>query len=347
MSRKRKLVTQCPSCGARVDAPPGPTAYVHPCRFCGAQIPIEPLEQAAPPPQIRIEIRGPGESPAAAAAVNAAQRTGRTLGCIITAATLIPVMIPLFIFVGPMLKSFVGARFGSFPVQVTMNDDLEIADRTATSDDTLVTVGINGKLTLRRCHLKGPLIVKAGVNAEITIIDSTLEATKAIVDADEANVVITIQNSTLTSAEEILDDGASNVKVSVSKDSKLTAQGIAIPVTNNGEVTIDHSTVEGKVGGVELKNNGKLKVLNGAVVKSDGPAVDLSLNGHLQVTSAHLESKTTALHAGQNFEGTLRSATLIGPRAAYDLGNNARVTVSQSTFNGPRKTGMLGQVDER
>ena len=46
----------------------------------------------------------------------------------------------------------------------------------------MITVGVNGKLILRRCHLKGPLLVKTAVNGEVTIIDSTLEGQKGIVE---------------------------------------------------------------------------------------------------------------------------------------------------------------------
>src|SRR6185437_10478041 len=112
------------------------------------------------------------------------------------------------------------------------------------------------------------------------------EATKGIVDADEPNVVITIQNSKLTSGEEIVDDGAVNTKVIVQKDSKLTAATIAIPIENNGEVTVDHSDVAGKLGAIELKNNGKVKLEDGALVTSDGIAIDLQSNGHLTITNA-------------------------------------------------------------
>jgi hypothetical protein len=342
------LVTSCPSCGARVDAPPRDEAYVHQCRFCGMNIPIEPDAKAV---RRKRETQEAAERNARAQAiqnqVQASVKAGRSIAWVITFATLIPVCIPLFIFLGPVIKGLVGSRFGSFPIEVGMNDSIEISDRTASADDTLITMGINSKVTLRNCHLKGPLIVKGAVNAEITIIDSTLDGTKGIFDVDEPNVVITIQNSTLTSAEEILDDGASNVKLTVSKNSKLTAQAVALPASVNAEISVDHSSVEGKMGGIEIKNNGKVKLTDGATVKSDGPAIDLSNNGKLSIANARVESKTTAVHAANNLEGTLRSATLVGPKAALDVGNNAHVTLASSTVNGPKLVPKYSTLDER
>ena len=299
---------------------------------------------------IRIEIVAPGAEARALAArevARSAKKAGAGLGCFILVMTLVPLAIPGFIFLGPTLKALVTAHFGSFPMKVDLNDSLEIDDRTETLDDTLVTVGVNGKLTIRRCHLKGAMIVAAGPNAQITIIDSALEGTKGILDANAPNVVLTIENSTITSAEEIVEEGSINTKVAISKGSKLTAAGVAFPLTSNGDVSIDHSTVEGKLGGLEMKTNGKVRLTGGADVKSDGVAIDFASNGHLQITSSKVESKTTAVHAANNLEGTLRSATLVGPKAALDVGANARLVLAQSTVTGPKIVPRGSTVDER
>jgi hypothetical protein len=325
------LVTNCPGCGAQVDASPRQAAYVYTCRFCQTRTPISPL--SAPPAPVR-------------AVTARAVRTGaRAVGCFITLTALVPVALGIGISVYPLLSKYVSARFGDFPIAVPPNDSVEIADRTATGTDTLVTVGVNGKVTLRRCHLKGPLIVKAGTNAEVTIVDSTLEGQTGVIEG-EINVVVNVQGSTITSGEEILDAPV-NAKVYVSKESKLAAAGVAFPLEANGEVSIDHSTVEGKIGGVEIKANGHVKMTGGAVLRSDGPAIDLPMNGHLALTSSRVESKTTAIHAGSNLEGTLRGMTLVGPHAALDVGTNARLTVAQTTLAGPKKLGASSTLDER
>ena len=345
-------MTNCPQCGARIDAAPAPAAYVHTCHYCGARIPIEPL---APPPvpaapqPMRIEIVAPGGmTPYGAPQIEAAAASAaRGLGCIIAGAVILPILIPLAIFLGPALKGVYSSHFSSFPVVVGLNETLELEGCKGTLDDTMVTVGVNGKLTLRHCQLKGAMIVKAGVNAEITIIDSTLTGSKGIIDADAPNVILTIENSTLTSAEQIVDEGAENIKVTVSKGSKLHADGIGIPASNNAEISIDHSTLEGKIGGIDIKNNGKVKLTGGAVVRSDGVAIHLENNGHLQITSSRVEGKSKAVQADHNLEGTLRSATLVGPRASMDVGANAHVTSIQSTFTGPKIVPSYSSIDER
>ncbi|HEY2516116.1 MAG TPA: hypothetical protein VGI39_34830 [Polyangiaceae bacterium] len=328
----------CTSCGARVDAPQRDTAYTYFCRFCGAQIPIDSLRPVAPVAP-RVEVRAPSRAPGPVQS-----RRARRGGCLVSAFTILPVLLAVGAALWPVLSKYLGAHYGDFPIEVPLNDSVVITDRTATGTGTLITVSPNGKLTLRRCHLKGPLVVKAGINAEITIIDSTLEGTNGVIEG-AINASISIQNSTLTSNEEIVD-GPSNVKVSVTNSSKLHAEGVALPLETNGEVTIDHSTVEGKMGGVELRQNGHLKA-NTAVITSDGVGIDLGLNGHLTVTASRIESKTTAIHAAQNLEGAVRTSTLIGPKASMDLGNNARLTVAQVTLNGPKHVGLNSTVDER
>jgi hypothetical protein len=341
----------CPSCGARLEATPAEQAYVYTCRFCGAHVPIAALPKAHDPRaeivRLALEMRSQQQQRdvAAAPAIAAAKAAGRSVGCIVLVSTMLPILIPVGIFVVPWLMKTYGAQFGSFPIDVGVNDSIEIADRDATSDDTMVTVGVNGKVTLRRCHLKGKQIVKASTNAQITIIDSTLEGATGIVEGT-VNTVVNIENSTLTSGEEIVD-APSNAKINVTKGSKLTSASVALPLDNNAAVTIDHSEIDGKLGGIELKNNGTVKMLDSAVVKSDGPAIDLGQNGHLSISSSRVESKTTAIHAAGNLEGTLRAATVIGPRDAFDLGINSRLTVAQSTIQGPRKLGPISAIDDR
>jgi predicted RNA-binding Zn-ribbon protein involved in translation (DUF1610 family) len=338
----------CPSCGARVEGAPGEQAYVYTCRFCGAHVPIAPLVKARDPRadlvKAALELRAEREREAGAA-IAATKTAGKSVGCIILVSTLVPILIPVGIFVIPWASKVIAAKWGSFPITVGTNESLEISDRDVTGTDLLVTVGVNGKLTLRRCHLKAPQIVKAGTNAQITIIDSTLEGQRGIVEGD-VNVVLDIQNSTLTSGEEIADVQA-NAKISVSKGSHLQSASVAFPLENNAEITVDHSEVDGKLGVFELKNNGRVKLLDSAVVKSDGPAIDLTQNGHLDVKGSRIESKTTAVHAVGNLEGTLRAATLIGPRMALDVGSNAHLTVAQSSVQGGRKLGSNSTIEDR
>ena len=113
-------------------------------------------------------------------------------------------------------------------------------------------------------------------------------------------------------------------------------------VTDNGGGDLDHM-----LGGIQVKSNGKVKMTDSAVVKSDGPAIDLSNNGHLTITSSRVESKTTAVHATFNLEGTLRAATLVGPRDALDIGNNSHLTVAQSQLQGAKKLGSNSSIDDR
>jgi hypothetical protein len=332
-----------------VEAAPAEQAYVYTCRFCGTHVSIEaPPKQVDPRVEIlRLALEARANATSAAsnrAAVATVRAAGSSVGCVIVGATMLPLLIPLFIFAGPALMGYWNGHYGSFPMEVGTNGSMEIDDREATLDDTMITVGVNGKLTLRRCKLKGAQIIKAASNAQVTIIDSTLEGSKGIVSGTVNNVV-SIQNSTLTSGEEIVE--GTNVKVDVSKNSKLVAATVAFPIDNNGEIDVDHSEVDGKIAGIEIKNNGKVKLTGSAVVKSDGTAVDLGNNGKLTVTSSRIESKTTAVHASFSLEGTLTGATLVGPRASLDVGTNARVIVAQSTLQGGKKQGVNSSIEDR
>jgi hypothetical protein len=340
-------VTSCPSCGARVDAAPAAETFVYTCRFCSARVPIEPLLPRPAPgiPEVVRIAAAVRQAQVASAPSATVVKAARGVGCFVIVTTLLPFLIVGAVFLGPGLWGYVAGHYGSFPMEVPMNGSLEITDRTETGTDTMVTMGVNGKLTLRRCHLKGPLVVKGGVNAQVTVIDSSLEGQKGVIEG-ETNLVVVIQNSTITSAEEIVDSPV-NAKISISKDSKLHSDAVAFPLESNAEIAIDHSSLEGRLGGIELRVNGHVKLTDGAVVKSDGPAIELAQNGHLAITASRVESKTEAIRAGNNVEGTLRSAVLVGPKGALEVGDNGRLTIAQTTITGPRKIGANARIDER
>ena len=342
------LSLACPSCGARVDAAPRDTPYVYACHYCQAAIPIEPLAPPPAPAPVRIEIIAPARAfEASRQATAAAASAGKSIGCIVVTASLLPVLIPLFIFLGPTLKGLYASQVGTFPMAVGTNESIEVDDRTATVDDTVFTVGINGKLTIKRCHFKGPMLVKAATNAQITIVDSTFDGTKGVVAADGPNVVIDVQNSTITSREQLVEEASTNLKVTLEKKSKVTTDDVAIPAESNAEITVDDATLYGKAGAIHVKNNGKVKLADGADVKSDSVAIDLPNNGHVQISSAKVESKTTAIHGGYNLEGSLRNATIVGPKAALDVGSNAQLQVAQSSISGPKSVPRGSTVEER
>jgi hypothetical protein len=325
----------CPSCGARVDAVQRDEAFVYSCHFCKANIPIDPLV-ARPQPVVRAEPIQINPKTVA--------KVGGGVGCFILVTSLLPVVLAVGFALKPFLSGLFSSRFGNFPIDVAMNDDVEIDDRTASSNDTLVTVGINGKLTLRRCKLSGPLIVKAGTNAEITIVDSTLQGTKGVIEGD-VNLKVSIQNSTITSGEEIVDSPV-NPTIEVTKGSKLTAAGVAFPMENNPTISIDASLVEGKLGGIAFKNNGHVKMTGDATVKSDGVAIELDQSGHVAITGGRVEGKVVALKAGNNAEGTLRSTSLVG-KEALELGANGRLVVSQTAIDGEKKLASSAKIDAR
>jgi hypothetical protein len=356
-----------------VNAPPAAEPYVYTCRFCNARIPIDPLIPRPPPgiPPIVQSGTAAREARAAAAArpppANDGKTAVRRIGWFTGLVSLLPFLIAGAVIVGPRLAGTYSSPVGKlpdavstsgskllndvltmslkFPADVATNRSLEIADRDFTGDDTLVTLGTNGKLTIRRCHLKAPLIVKAGVNGEVTIIDSTLEGHSGVIEG-EANLVVRIQNSTITSNEEIVD-APTNPKIYVSKDSKIHSDAVAFSLETNPEITIEHSTLEGKLGAIDFRFNGHVKLADEAVVKSDGPAIELAQNGHLTVTSSRVESATEAVRAGNNVEGTLRSSTLVGPKMALALGNNGHITMMQTTLTGPKKVGANSKIEER
>ena len=182
------------------------------------------------------------------------------------------------------------------------------------------------------------------MNTTVTVIDSTLEGEKGVIEGD-GNLAVAIQNSTITSASEIVDCQV-NTKIDISKESKIHSDAVAFPLGTNAEIAIDHSTVEGTLGAIEFKVNGHVKLTGGAVVKSDGPAIALTQNGNLTITGSRVESKTEAIHAGNNVEGTLRGAVLVGPRGALEV-ETGRLTLAQTTLNGPKKIGPNARIDER
>jgi hypothetical protein len=329
----------CASCGARVEAMQRDEAYVYTCRFCQTRISIDPLVAKQPPRPVPQLAPTPREAGLAAGG-------GRRMVSFIVFLSLVPAVIGVVVALRPLLSGVVSSHLEeNFPITVGLNENVEIHDRTATGTSTMVTVGVNGKVTIRRCHLKGPLIVQGGTNAEITIIDSTLVATREVVTGD-VNVKVKILNSTLTSDDAVIDLPV-NPGIDISDGSKLTAQGVAITSQVNAEVSLDGSSVDGKVGGITCSNSCKVKMAGGAIVKSDGTAIELEQNGHVAIVESRIDGKVKGLEIGNNGAGTIRGSGLAGPKGALVAGRNTSLVLVGAKFDGPKTAGAGSKIDER
>src|SRR5207237_7328640 len=100
---------------------------------------------------------------------------------------------------------------------------------------------------------------------------------------------------------------------------------VAMEIGSNSEVVVESSIVDGAAFGIDSKSSVKVKVIDGANVRSAG----------------------TAIRSTSSLDLTVRNAQLSGGAAAIDAPSSARVTLSKANVVGQRKLGRDARVDER
>ncbi len=198
----------CPNCGGPAQIQPGQTAI--PCAFCGRtfQVPPSPPPYAPPPPpgwgappqqQVpQIVIVAPGQSYATPVGNAAASFVGMRL-----LFGLLPVGITLLvagIIAWSSMRAVAGGGGlslggwnGSGPLLCGGNDSYEISGINANiASGPVINAGGNCHVTCRGCTLRSSVVVAAGGNAQIDLVDSHIEGTdSAIVAGGNAQVRMT------------------------------------------------------------------------------------------------------------------------------------------------------------
>jgi hypothetical protein len=334
---------KCPGCGAKIDLPlPGPTATVFACQYCHHRIPIPaayvPPVQPYQPAQIRIQM--PTYS-----AYSGASRAGTWIALL----SILPVfIIPLVIFGtqgGGCTNLKIRFSSNPFPLVCGINEHLTIDGKTSEAKDTLVVMRVNCKLEIRNSKLKGPWIIKGDGNNEITLVNSTLEGTKGVIDGGD-NVTINLDHSTLTSKKGSAIVAEANPHLKISNDSEIHSGTVAMDFGYNPEIELEHSNIEGTEGALATKGNLKLKMLDGATMKSEQVAIAGGDNPTITIQDKSKVTGATGIAAGYNPDVTIKDATVKGKEAAFDFTGNTKLKLRKAKIEGEQKLGSNSKVDE-
>ena len=332
---------KCPGCGAKIELPmPGPQAIVFTCQYCHYRIPIPaayvPPVQPYVPAQVHVQMP-----------TYTAPYKGRS-GAWIAILSLLPLLIPLVIF-GTQGGGCTNlrARFSGnpFPLVCGINESLTIDGKTSESKDTLIVMRVNCKLEIRNSKLKGPWIIKAEGNGEITLINSTLEGSKGVIDGGN-NVTINLDHSTLISKKGSAIVAEANPHLKITNDSEIHGGDLAMDLGYNPEITVEHSIIEGAGGGLVSAGNLKLKLLDGSSVKSEQVAIAGGDNPIITIQDKSKVSGQTGITAGYNPDVTVKDSSVKGKEAAFDFTGNTKLKLRKAKIEGEQKLGSNSKVDE-
>jgi hypothetical protein len=199
----------CPNCGGPAQVPAG-VATMN-CTFCGTSFNVAPpapppSPYAAPPPawgpppqqsQIpQIVIVAPGESYGTPMATAVGTFVGMRLlfGLLPVAITLLVAGIIAFSSMRGMAGGglSLGGWNGSGPLTCGGNDSYQVSGISATIAGSAINVGGNCHFTCQGCNLKASVVIAAGGNAQIDLVDTHIEGTdSAIIAGGNAQVRMT------------------------------------------------------------------------------------------------------------------------------------------------------------
>ena len=281
--RHSELV-RCPGCGAPLKAPPDSTVHhLVTCSFCNAQVEVEPDHGPAHPsaqygsPQ---PFGAPSPyGPTAPFAPRTPQRLRfNPIGIILPVVFLGVFAVPALIAgshggLGGLIRKF---QSDPFPITCALNETIELDGKTSTRTDTLIDASQNCKIKISNCKLKGATIIRAQHNAEISIDKSNLESTGDGIETG-FNAKIQLDNASVIKAAGTGIHAGANGNVQVRSASRIESQGVAVHIDANPVLTVQNSTLQGKVA-FDLDVNAKVRLVNSKVIG----ARKMGINGRVE-----------------------------------------------------------------
>lgn len=271
MAAPKVVPAKCPTCGANLPIPPGVPQVV--CRYCQNVIHVE---HRKPPPEVR-PFGSPGAMPSRTLYIDPdVHKASKAIAWIIFGACLLPVLIPIFIVVGPWaVRSFKG-KVKPFPVTCGLNEEVEVSGNFETTGPIVTSVAHNCKLHIKNAKLKGSTLIKTETfNMELTLENVTIETTETMIHAG-SNLKVKMHGSTLTSAGPVFDSD-SNMELDVDNTTIESKGAAAVKSKHNLKVRMEGGKIHGKKAGIDTDANLQLTMKKGAeIAASDGPAVKAS-----------------------------------------------------------------------
>ncbi len=288
MAAPKIVAAKCPTCGANLPVPSGVLQVI--CRYCQNAIQVE---HRKPPPEV-VPFGAPGAMPSRTlyidpAADKAAQRIASGVVYIIYGAMLLPIVVPIVIFVGPWALRSCKSAFRPFPVACDTNEEVEVSGNFETTGPLVTRVGHNCKLHIKNAKLKGSSLVKTDAfNMELTLDNVTIETTEPMIQAG-SNLKVTLHGSTLTSAAPVFDNDT-NMELDVESSTIESKGAAAIKSKYNLKVRMEDGKIRGKKAGIDADANTELTMKKGSeVTSSEGPAVKTTSNFKLQADGGKLD----------------------------------------------------------
>jgi len=282
---------KCPTCGANLPVPPGVPQVV--CRYCQNVIHIE---HRKPPPEV-LPFGSPGAMPSRTLYVdpNAAAAAGKSIGCIIAAVCLLPILIPIVIGVGPWAVRSCKGAVRPFPVACGTNEEIEVSGNYEGTGPIVTSVGHNCKLHIKNAKLKGSTLVKTETfNMELTLDNVTIETTEPMVHAG-ANLKAKIHGSTLSSAGAVFDSD-SNMELDVENTTIESKNAAAVKSKHNLKVRMENGKIRGKKAAIDTDANFSLTMKKASeVTSSDGYGVKTTSSFKLEAEGGKIDGASGAL----------------------------------------------------
>lgn len=154
----------------------------------------------------------------------------------------------------------------------------------------------------------GP-VIRAGLACHVTIRNSRLRGS-VIVHATGANVEVTIENSTLQATDKAIR-GDDNFRLSVTGDSRIQGRNAAVATRSNAIIVIRGSTLFSERDGILSGNNLSLTVQEGTI---DGGEFGIRAGSmRFTMTDSRIRGRQFAVQVLRNARGTVTSTRFDGP----------------------------------
>lgn len=351
----RLHAAKCPTCGAGLNVDPGALRVV--CRYCQNVITIE--KRTPPPTAAPIGVPGGVPSTTLYLDPKAIQRASSTFTAVIVAATLIPALIPVFIFlVGPAVRH-VKSSVRPFPAACEGNEKLELSGDFDGPGPAITSVGVNCKITISKSKIKASSLVdESAANFELTITDSTIETTGPLVKAG-TNTKLRVKGGALKSGGPVVVTSGYNLEVRLedtalesssdvaiqspsllleSKNATVRGKKSALDVENNAKVHAEATTFEATGPAFVFESNPKVDMTGGSVISKTGRAIEGEVNVELTMSGTKVRGATDAVRAKTNFrlKASDKASFVAGSGDAFALGVNANLSFDDATVDATR-----------
>ena len=368
-----KVVSRnCPNCGAALHVNPrGQQPYNVTCSYCKTVVTIVPFEARQPTAFGMSQVPvGPNiilldATAGIGATRNAYKDTYKAVYVYIVMTVVLPAVIMVLYNVGGLCISYVNSRFNvqpspnvnsrfnlqPFPIDCSMAEEVVIRGRKATLTEPFVNADSFCKVRIIDSQLTGSVIVKAGANITVTVENSVLRVTKAVMEGNVGSTLKLTRGSKVYT-DAVVASGSSHVTVELTGSSieskgsivKAPYSGV-VKVTEKSRVSVVKPVIDGSHAEITLddselmvgssilpdeSNSFKITASNQSLIRSDGVALVGGSLGSLDLSDSQLIGKNGAIDVGMNNVLTVTDgASIQSPQDAVRMGIHSRVTVGQ------------------